>query len=61
MQLEKALINDSLVFQKYVENFTFQLIIIYSNLPMKFAIFLKIACFLTVSFVISVYKQNLKT
>ena len=28
MQIEKALINDSLMFQKYVENFAFQVIII---------------------------------
>ena len=28
MQIEKTLINDSLVFQKYVENFAFQLITI---------------------------------
>ena len=28
MQIEKALINDSLVFQKYVKNFAFQLITI---------------------------------
>ena len=44
------------VFQKYLENFTFQLLVILSrNLPVKFVIFLKVAYFLTVSIVFSVY------
>ena len=37
------------MFQKYPENFAFQLFIICSNLPLKFAIFLKRSLFLTVS------------
>ena len=45
------------MFQKYPENFTFQLFIIY-NLPTKFAIFLKSTLLLTVPIVFSFYKQN---
>ena len=46
------------VFQKYPENFAFYLELC-SNLPVKFAIFFKkVAYFLTVSIVFSVYKQN---
>ena len=60
MQIEKALIKDYLCISKV--SWKFQISTIYeynSNLPMKFAIFLKsIAYFLTVSFVFSVYKQN---
>ena len=41
MQIEKALASDRLLFQQYPENFAFQLFLICSNLPMKFAIFLK--------------------
>ena len=57
MQIGKALINDGLRVSKEF----------CSNLPVKIAIFLKIAYFLTVSIVFSVYKQtftvlnNLKT
>ena len=42
------------VFQKYPENFAFQLLIIWSNLPIKLTIFIS-AYFLTVSIVFSVY------
>ena len=47
------------VFQKYPGNFVFQ-ITVYSNLPVKFAIFLKGSLILTVSVIFSVYKQNFK-
>ena len=47
------------VFQKYCEHFAFQIFIIWNNLPVKFAIFLKSSLFLTISIVFSVYKQNL--
>ena len=48
------------IFPKYPENFALQpnYLSFYCNLPVKFAIFLKIAYFLTVSIVLSVYKQN---
>ena len=42
------------VFQKYPENFAFQLLIIWSNLHIKLTIFIS-AYFLTVSIVFSVY------
>ena len=44
------------VFQKYLENFTlYNFAIIY---PWNFLFSQKVACFLTVSIVFSVYKQN---
>ena len=46
------------MFQKYHENFALQLFIICSNLPVKFAIFLKIAYFFTVPIVFFNYKQS---
>ena len=48
------------IFPKYPENFALQpnYLLFYCNLPLKFAIFLKISYFLTVSIVFSVYKQN---
>ena len=51
MQIDKALINECLRVSKISYNFC-------RNLHMKFAIVLKIAYFLTISFVFSVYKQN---
>ena len=49
------------MFQIYPENFAIQLFIICSNLPVKFAIFKKVAYFLTISIVFPVYKQNFTT
>ena len=52
MQIDIALINDRWRFQKYFENFGFQLLIILQ----KFS--LKVAYFLRVSIVFSGYTQN---
>ena len=47
------------VFQKYPENFAFQLFIIFAVIyPWNLLFFKKVAHFLTVSIVFSVYKQN---
>ena len=47
------------VFQKYPENFTFQLFLVLQQFARKICYFLKkIAYFLTVSAIFSVYKQN---
>ena len=48
------------VFQKYPENFAFQPFLICSNLPLKFAIFLKRSLIFTVSSAFPVYKKNLR-
>ena len=48
------------VFQKYPKNFAFQLFNFCGNLPVKNAILLKVAYFLTVSIVFSVYRQNFR-
>ena len=45
-------------FQKYPENFAFQL---YSNLPVKFAIFLKSSLLFNSFYYLFVYKQNFMT
>ena len=58
MQFEKALINDRLRASKVSWNSHFNCLWFCSNLPVKFAIFKKVAYCLTVSIVFPVYKQN---
>ena len=46
------------VFQKCPQNFAFQLFVVLQKFTREICYFLKVAYFLTVSFVFSVYKQN---
>ena len=48
------------LFQDYTEHFVFQLFVIFSNLPFKFAIFLKSSLLLNSLYriVLFVYEQN---